>query len=187
MKQQLMCRPDTGMKVVLTANTIRIHFTPVGACSPTQTFVPLKVSNFSPKNGFRIRVPWVLQKSCLKKSNDQRVDITFRPTLGQSLNFKTFIFDKLTDETQKWLVFKHAFDWFARKQAWKEDVINAWLLHPASRKEFANIFKPCKRARSPSVLASIPVNWFTNVCSISLRLEPCGKLTLHVPKKLADG
>lgn len=185
MARKFTCRPDTKMNVVAKANTIRIYFTPVGPCSSMQIFVDLKVSNFTRKNGYRVRVPRVLQTPVENIPKDQRFDITFRPSVGESSHLQAFIFDKLADETKNWQVFDHAYEWFKRKKAWTQDVITAWQLHPSSRQEFANIPKPSKRSRSPNLLASIPVNFFSTRCSIMLRLSPSGRLRLYIPMRMA--
>ena len=75
---------------------IRIFFQPVGRAAKVDTFVDLKVHSFTKKNGFRIRIPGVLQQPVARPKKDDRKDIAFRATLGDSEAFKAHILNELT-------------------------------------------------------------------------------------------
>ena len=189
MARQPICPSDAEIKVSLKANednALRIWFTPLGAGPGLQNFLVLRVANFTPKNGFRIRVPGVLTISKAKQLKDNRVDITFRPSLGRSSGFQAFIFRELTKEARKWHFFRDAVDWVANVKAWKKTVIEAWQTSRIPRKTFLFVPMPCKRSRSPNVVASIPVNFFYHQSSITVRLDFGTTLRLRVPKKIMD-
>ena len=173
------------MQVTSRGDMLRIYFTPQSPELGHSTFVDLKVANFTAKNGFRIRVPGVLQMPAPRKAKDDRVDITFYPSLGGSLHLKTFIFDALKQTVLSWATFKDAFEWFAHAKVWKKQIILEW-----QKKQRTSL--PCNAARicSENVLQYIPVNLLSGRCTITLRrirnLTGHPQLYLRVPGQLTN-
>ena len=190
MASKLICNPDTEMKIIYETNMIRIFFQPVGRAAKVDTFVDLKVHSFTKKNGFRIRIPGVLQQPVARPKKDDRKDIAFRATLGDSEAFKAHILNELTQQVHTWRSFRDAFTWFQEVAVWKRKVIHAWRESPDFAETHIPVCLPCKRPRSPNVLASIPVYLLPRQCKITLRQDSSRKgqckIRLRVPGKLTD-
>jgi len=184
MAEQLICQADTVINVESKADTLYIGFIPIGAALPKKTYVKLKVSPFTQKNGFRIRVPGVLQSAYAKESKERRFDITFKASFGNSSSWQAFIFRELAKQTSEWHLFQDAYTWFANVKDWKKRVIQAWQ-NLKLRNSSMCISKPCKRPRSPNVLASIPVNFCGTCFSITLHRQADIRLCVRLPTQLA--
>ena len=186
---KIIFRHDTELKIESQATSLRIWYVPVGTGSMAQTFFELKISSFTVKNGFRIRLPGILQM-CDKKpaeaiAKEKRIDITFRPSLGDSSKLQSFIFRELAKEAHTWNVFRDVFNWIAKIKTWKCSVIRAWQNSLKSHEADLCIRKLCKHLRSSDVLANIPIKFLHSRCSISLIQTESNLLCIQVPSTLA--